>query len=72
MTGNQIIRLRSIEHEKKTITDKKSGTKTEGNRYFLCSFPAKAELFSIVVRRYWHVENLLPYCLHRSHTILRF
>lgn len=53
-------KLTSIGCERKTIT--KKGTKETHieERYYLCSIKPIAELFAIVVRRHWHIEN----CLH--------
>lgn len=55
-------KLTSIGYEKKTIKYK-DGKRAVEERYFLCSIKADAELFSIVVRRHWHVENLLHWIL---------
>ena len=54
--------LRSFGYEKKTVM-KPEGEECYEERFFLCSFPADADLFSIVVRRHWHVENLLHWIL---------
>lgn len=32
-------------------------------RYYLCSIPPVAELFALVVRRHWHIENGLHWVL---------
>ena len=53
--------LKSIGYERKTI--EKEGTIKVEERYFLCSFLADVELFSIVIRRHWQVENLLHWIL---------
>ncbi len=55
-------KLTSIGYEKKTINYNDGKTAVE-ERYFLCSIKADAELFSTVVRRHWHVENLLHWIL---------
>ncbi len=55
-------KLTSIGYEKKTIKHNDGKTAVE-ERYFLCSIKADAELFSTVVRRHWHVENLLHWIL---------
>ena len=54
--------LKSIGYEKKKIK-KADGETVVEERYFLCSFHADAELFSIVVRRHRHIENLLHWVL---------
>ena len=59
---NEWTGLRSFGYEKKTIR-KPGGKECHEERFFLCSFPADADLFSIVVRRHWHVENLLHWIL---------
>lgn len=55
-------KLTSIGCERKT-TNYKDGKTSVEERHFLCSIRADAELFSIVVRRHWHVENLLHWIL---------
>lgn len=60
---NKWMKLKSIGYEKKMTRNIKSGKKNIEERYFLCSFPADAELFAICVRRHWHVENLLHWVL---------
>lgn len=55
-------KLTSIGYEKKTIR-KADGSSVIEERFFLNSFKADAELLSIVVRRHWHVENLLHWVL---------
>ena len=55
-------KLTSIGYERKRTTYK-DGKVTVEERYFLCSIRADAELFSTVVRRHWHVENLLHWIL---------
>lgn len=54
--------LLSFGYEKKTVM-KPGGEECHEERFFLCSFPADADLLSIVVRRHWHVENLLHWIL---------
>ena len=56
-------KLKSIGYEKKTITRKRTGDTTIEERYFLCSIEPAAELFAIVVRRHWHIENGLHWAL---------
>jgi predicted transposase YbfD/YdcC len=56
-------KLTSIGYEKKTTKNLKNGETGVEERYYLCSFPADVELFSICVRRHWHVENLLHWVL---------
>ena len=56
-------KLTSIGYEKKTITNKETGEKRVEERYYLCSIKAIAELFSIVVRRHWNIENNLHWTL---------
>ena len=55
-------KLTSIGYERKT-TKYREGNTTVEEKYFLCSIRADAELFSTVVRRHWHVENLLHWIL---------
>ena len=42
---------------------RKDGTESVEERYFLTSLIPDASLFAIVVRRHWHVENLLHWVL---------
>lgn len=56
-------KLRSIGYEKKTITRKRTNDTIIEERYFLCSIQPAAELFAIVVRRHWHIENGLHWAL---------
>lgn len=56
-------KLKSIGYEKKTITRKRTGDTIMEKRYFLCSIEPAAELFAIVVRRHWHIENGLHWAL---------
>lgn len=56
-------KLRSIGYEKKTITRKRTEDTIIEERYFLCSIEPAAELFAIVVRRHWHIENGLHWAL---------
>lgn len=53
-------KLTSIGYERKTITKKGTEETRIEERYYLCSIKPIAELFAIVVRRHWHIEN----CLH--------
>lgn len=55
-------KLTSVGYERK-VTKYKNGATNIEERYFLCSFRADAVLLSIVVRRHWHVENLLHWLL---------
>ena len=56
-------KLKSIGYEKKTIVNLRDNKETVETRYYLCSLKADVELFSIVIRRHWHVENLLHWVL---------
>lgn len=56
-------KLRTIGYEKKTTTRKRTGDTIVEERYFLCSIQPAAELFAIVVRRHWHIENGLHWAL---------
>lgn len=56
-------KLKTIGYEKKTITRKRTGDTIIEERYFLCSIEPVAELFAIVVRRHWHIENGLHWAL---------
>lgn len=56
-------KLKSIGYEKKTITRKRTEDTITEERYFLCSIEPAAELFAIVVRRHWHIENGLHWAL---------
>lgn len=56
-------KLKTIGYEKKTITRKRRGDTIIEERYFLCSIEPAAELFAIVVRRHWHIENGLHWAL---------
>ena len=53
-------KLTSIGYERKTIAKKGTEETRIEERYYLCSIKPIAELFAIVVRRHWHIEN----CLH--------
>lgn len=53
-------KLTSIGYERKTIAKKGTEEIRIEERYYLCSIKPIAELFAIVVRRHWHIEN----CLH--------
>ena len=52
-------KLTSIGYEKKTITRIGTNDITIEERYFLCSIKPSAELFAIVARRHWNIENNL-------------
>ena len=56
-------KLSSIGYERKTITRKRTGDTVTEERYFLCSIKPVADLFAIVVRRHWHIENGLHWAL---------
>ena len=56
-------KLSSIGYERKTITRKRTGDIIIEERYFLCSIKPVVELFAIVVRRHWHIENGLHWAL---------
>ena len=53
-------KLTSIGFERKTTTKKETDEVYVEERYYLCSIKPVAELFAVVVRRHWHIEN----CLH--------
>lgn len=53
-------KLTSIGYERKTVSKKGTEETRIEERYYLCSIKPIAELFAIVVRRHWHIEN----CLH--------
>ena len=48
---------------RKTITGKETGESHIEEWYYLCSIKPIAELFEIVVRRYWNIENNLHWTL---------
>ena len=56
-------KLSSIGYERKTTAKKGTDEITIEERYFLCSIKPIAELFAIVVRRHWHIENNLHWAL---------
>lgn len=56
-------KLRAIGCERKAVSRKSTGESIMEERYFLCSIPPEAELFAIVVRRHWHIENGLHWAL---------
>ncbi len=56
-------KLRTIGYERKTITNKETGERHKEGRYYLCSIRPIAELFAIVVRRHWNIENNLHWTL---------
>lgn len=56
-------KLSSIGCERKTTTRKGTDESIIEERYFLCSIKPIAELFAIVVRRHWHIENNLHWAL---------
>lgn len=56
-------KLTSIGYAKKTIVRKETGEVSVEERYYLCSIKPIAELFAIVVRRHWHIENGLHWVL---------
>lgn len=57
------VKLKSIGYERKTIVNQHDKTMKIEERYYLGSIKADAELFSLVIRRHWHVENLLHWVL---------
>ena len=50
--------LKSFGYVKKTIYDKNKDKQNIEERYYICSFKPVAQLFSLVIRRHWHVEVL--------------
>lgn len=62
-TRKEWKKLTSIGYERKTITQKETGEVSVEERYYLCSIKPIAELFAIVVRRHWHIENGLHWVL---------
>lgn len=56
-------KLTSIGYERKTISKRGTDEVTVEERYYLCSIRPVAELFAIVVRRHWHIENGLHWVL---------
>ena len=56
-------KLSSIGYERKTITRIGTDDTVTEERYFLCSIMPNAELFSIVARRHWNIENNLHWAL---------
>lgn len=62
---NDWISLKCFAQERKTTIDKadKSKQPVVEDRYFICSFPPDATLFSLACRRHWHSENLLHWIL---------
>lgn len=56
-------KLSSIGYERKTIAKKGSDEVVIEERYFLCSIKPDAELFAIIVRRHWCIENQLHWAL---------
>lgn len=56
-------KLQSFGYVRKTIQDLKSGKETVEERYYICSFKPDVQLFALVIRRHWHVENLLHWVL---------
>jgi len=56
-------KLTSIGYERKTISKKETGEESIEERYYLCSIKPIAELFAIVARRHWHIENGLHWVL---------
>lgn len=60
---NQWKKLKSFGYVKKTTVNKKTGETSMEERYYLLSVPPVADLFSLVVGRHWHIENLLHWVL---------
>ena len=56
-------KLTSIGYERKTIIQKETGKESIEERYYLCSIKPIAELFAIVARRHWNIENGLHWVL---------
>lgn len=56
-------KLSSIGYERKRITRTGTDNTVIEERYFLCSIKPNAELFSIVTRRHWNIENNLHWAL---------
>ncbi len=56
-------KLSTIGYERKTTVKKGTDESIIEERYFLCSIKPIAELFAIVVRRHWHIENNLHWAL---------
>ena len=56
-------KLTSIGYERKTVFQKETGEVSVEERYYLCSIKPIAELFGIVARRHWHIENGLHWAL---------
>lgn len=56
-------KLSTIGYERKTTVKKGTDKIIIEERYFLCSIRPIAELFAIVVRRHWHIENNLHWAL---------
>lgn len=55
--------LTSIGCERKTVFQKGTGKESVEERYYLCSIKPIAEVFAIVARRHWHIENGLHWVL---------
>lgn len=56
-------KLTSIGYERKTIFQKETEEVMIEERYYLCSIKPIAELFAIVARRHWHIENGMHWVL---------
>lgn len=56
-------KIRTIGYERKTITVKEMGESHIEGRYYLCGIKPIADLFAMVVRRYWNIENNLHWTL---------
>lgn len=56
-------KLSCIGYERRTTARKGTEEVIIEERYFLCSIKPIAELFAIVVRRHWHIENSLHWAL---------
>ena len=56
-------KLKTFGYIKKTVRNTKSGEETVEKRYYICSFKPDVKLLALVIRRHWHVENLLHWCL---------
>lgn len=56
-------KLQTFGYIKKTVRNTKTGEETVEKRYYICSFKADVKLFALAIRRHWHIENLLHWCL---------
>ena len=56
-------KLKSIGYVKKTILNKDTGKQSTEERFYICSFIAVVDLFALVIRRHWRIENTLQWVL---------